>query len=114
MGRRETVDARPEPRLNVRTELTLLPMPAGAPPVEWRISDGPVAYEDGTGGDGGARRRHRRGKAPEQVWLLEHPPLYTAGTSARPQDVIEARFPVHEPAAAASSPITARASAWPM
>src|ERR1700760_4140453 len=36
------------------------------------------------------------GQAPEQVWLLEHPPLYTAGTSARPQDLVEARFPVHQ------------------
>ena len=35
------------------------------------------------------------GSAPELVWLLEHPPLYTAGTSARPEDLIDARFPVH-------------------
>jgi lipoyl(octanoyl) transferase len=35
------------------------------------------------------------GGAPELVWLLEHPALYTAGTSARPQELIEARFPVH-------------------
>jgi lipoyl(octanoyl) transferase len=35
------------------------------------------------------------GSAPELVWLLEHPPLYTAGTSARPGDLTEARFPVH-------------------
>jgi lipoyl(octanoyl) transferase len=35
------------------------------------------------------------GKAPELVWLLEHPPLYTSGTSARAADLIEARFPVH-------------------
>lgn len=36
------------------------------------------------------------GEAPELVWLLEHPPLYTAGTSARPQDLIEPdRFPVY-------------------
>ncbi len=34
------------------------------------------------------------GRADERVWLLEHPPLYTAGTSARPDDLIEARFPV--------------------
>ena len=34
------------------------------------------------------------GTAPELVWLLEHPPLYTGGTSARPQDLIDARFPV--------------------
>ena len=36
------------------------------------------------------------GTAAELVWLLEHPPLYTAGTSANPADVIEARFPVHD------------------
>ena len=36
------------------------------------------------------------GSAPELVWLLEHPPLYTAGTSAKTADVIDARFPVHE------------------
>ena len=52
---------------------------------------------------GRARRDGRRasprsptGSAPEQVWLLEHPPLYTAGTSAKPEDLIEARFPVHQ------------------
>jgi lipoyl(octanoyl) transferase len=36
------------------------------------------------------------GRAGELVWLLEHPPLYTAGTSARPGDLVEARFPVHD------------------
>jgi lipoyl(octanoyl) transferase len=36
-----------------------------------------------------------RGEERELVWLLEHPPLYTAGTSARAQELIEARFPVH-------------------
>ncbi len=36
-----------------------------------------------------------RGEARELVWLVEHPPLYTAGTSARPQELIEARFPVY-------------------
>src|SRR5215510_1249780 len=34
------------------------------------------------------------GTAPEFAWLIEHPPLYTAGTSARPQELLEARFPV--------------------
>ena len=42
-----------------------------------------------------ARPRIAEGEAPELVWLLEHPPLYTAGTSARPEELIEARFPVH-------------------
>ncbi len=36
-----------------------------------------------------------RGAAPERVWLIEHPPLYTAGTSAKESDLIDARFPVH-------------------
>jgi lipoyl(octanoyl) transferase len=36
------------------------------------------------------------GSRDEQVWLVEHPPLYTAGTSAKPADLLEARFPVHE------------------
>jgi lipoyl(octanoyl) transferase len=36
-----------------------------------------------------------QGSLPELVWLLEHPPLYTAGTSAKPEELIEARFPVH-------------------
>ena len=35
------------------------------------------------------------GRAPELVWLIEHPPLYTAGTSAKAEELIEARFPVH-------------------
>jgi lipoyl(octanoyl) transferase len=37
----------------------------------------------------------RTGTSPETVWLLQHPPLYTAGTSARPADLLEARFPVY-------------------
>ena len=35
-----------------------------------------------------------RGAAPEQIWLLEHPPLYTAGTSADPAEMLDPRFPV--------------------
>ena len=36
------------------------------------------------------------GRAPELIWLLEHPPLYTAGTSASPAELLDARFPVHQ------------------
>ncbi len=39
--------------------------------------------------------RMARGAAGERVWLLEHPSLYTAGTSAREEEILEARFPVH-------------------
>lgn len=50
----------------------------------------------GGGGDGGAGRGDRGGGASELVWLLEHPPLYTAGTSADDADLVApGRFPVH-------------------
>ena len=63
--------------------------------MEWRVSDGLVAYEDAV-----AEMERRAvdiaaGTARELVWLLEHPPIYTAGTSARDADVLQARFPVH-------------------
>jgi lipoyl(octanoyl) transferase len=69
---------------------------AGFPPVEWRVSDAPVPYEAALAAMDQRVAAITAGASPEQVWLLEHPPLYTAGTSARPQDLIEARFPVHK------------------
>lgn len=70
---------------------------AGSPPVEWAISDEPVAYEVAL------EEMERRvagiadGTMAERVWLLEHPALYTAGTSAKDQDLIAPdRFPVHK------------------
>jgi lipoyl(octanoyl) transferase len=69
---------------------------AGERPVEWRISPGPVAYPDAVRAMEERVAAIRAGTAGELVWLLEHPPLYTAGTSARPGDLLEpARFPVH-------------------
>ena len=75
--------------------LTLISSP-GRPPVEWRISDGPVGYETALAVMDERAAAIAAGTAPELVWLLEHPPLYTAGTSAKPQDLVEARFPVHQ------------------
>jgi lipoyl(octanoyl) transferase len=66
-----------------------------APPVEWRVSEGLVAYETAVAGMEALVERIAAGDAPEQVWLLEHPPIYTAGSSARDADLIDARFPVH-------------------
>jgi lipoyl(octanoyl) transferase len=67
-----------------------------AGPVGWRVSDGPVAYEAAMGWMEARVEGIARGAAPECVWLLEHPPLYTAGTSARPEDLVAPeRFPVH-------------------
>ncbi len=68
---------------------------AGAPPVQWRMSGRPVDYERALAEMDDRVAAIAAGEAPELVWLLEHPPLYTAGTSARPQELIEARFPVH-------------------
>ena len=65
-------------------------------PIDWRIDDAPVAYAEAVAAMDARVAAIRAGTAAEQVWLLEHPPLYTAGTSARPQDLLRPdRFPVH-------------------
>ncbi len=65
--------------------------------VEWRISDEPVAYPDAVAEMDARAAAIREGTAPELVWLLEHPPLYTAGTSANPEDLLETeRFPIFQ------------------
>ena len=63
--------------------------------VEWRISDRPVPYPEALAVMEERVAAIRAGDASELVWLLEHPPLYTAGTSARADDLLTpARFPV--------------------
>lgn len=82
--------------VNTRGDLTIgLSAATGAPPVEWLVSDRPMDYEAALSAMTERAEAIARGQAPELVWLLEHPALYTAGTSARPDDLIEARFPVH-------------------
>ncbi len=64
--------------------------------VEWRISDGLVPYEEALAGMEARVDAIIAGQAEECIWLLEHPPLYTAGTSAKPADLLEPdRFPVY-------------------
>ncbi|MGB6176065.1 MAG: lipoyl(octanoyl) transferase LipB, partial [Methylocella sp.] len=70
--------------------------PSDAAPVEWRISDALVPYADAVAFMDARAARISAGAAPELIWLLEHPPLYTAGTSARAADLVDARFPVHK------------------
>jgi lipoyl(octanoyl) transferase len=65
-------------------------------PVEWRVSAAPVGYEEAVAFMDARAAAIAAGNAPELVWLLEHPPLYTAGTGANMRDVIDARFPVFE------------------
>lgn len=63
--------------------------------MEWRVAANLVPYDESLATMAGRVAAIAEGRAPELVWLLEHPPLYTAGTSANPKDLIDARFPVH-------------------
>ncbi len=68
----------------------------GAGPVAWQVSDGCTDYEGALARMDADVAAIAAGNAPEKVWLLEHPPVYTAGTSADPDDLITPeRFPVH-------------------
>jgi lipoyl(octanoyl) transferase len=64
--------------------------------VEWRVDAGLTGYDAALAEMEGRAAAITDGHAGERIWLLEHPPLYTAGTSARARDLIEPRFPVHE------------------
>ncbi|WP_259783263.1 lipoyl(octanoyl) transferase LipB [Aestuariispira ectoiniformans] len=65
--------------------------------IEWKISDGLVDYEEAIAFMEQRVADIRAGTACECVWLLEHPPLYTAGTSARREDLLQPdRFPVYD------------------
>jgi hypothetical protein len=99
--------------------------------IRWQVSQGPVSYPEAVAVMERRVEAIRREGARELVWLLEHPPIYTAGTSAKPEDLISPqRFPVFQsgrwsgsssarltriwrsasPATAWSSSIAARAS----
>lgn len=77
------------------TARKLRPMPPINP--EWTISPEPVPYPQAQAAMEERVAQIRAGTAPEWVWLLEHPALYTAGTSAKPEDLLDSgRFPVFE------------------
>ncbi len=81
--------------VNTRNDLTIGALPGRAEaPVEWRIERDPVAYPEALALMEARARAIAAGDAGELVWLVEHPPLYTAGTSARPRDLLAANFPV--------------------
>jgi lipoyl(octanoyl) transferase len=82
--------------VNARNDLTIgLDLPPGAAAAEWRISPGLVPYEEALAAMETRAAAIADGAASELVWLLEHPPLYTAGTSARPEEMLDPRFPVY-------------------
>ena len=71
------------------------PLPTSSVPAAWEVADRLVPYPAALARMDQLVAAISRGEAPERVWLLEHPPLYTAGTSARDEDLVEPdRFPV--------------------
>ncbi len=77
--------------------MTFLVSPPEWCPPEWRIAEGPVPYPEAVATMEARAAAIRTEAAPELVWLLEHPPLYTAGTSAHAQDLLTPdRFPVFQ------------------
>ena len=79
--------------MSLRDDIRLTLRSAG--PVEWEISEGLVPYPQAMAAMDAYVDAIGRGQEPERIWLLEHPPLYTAGTSARVSDLVEPeRFPV--------------------
>ncbi|MGV3552553.1 lipoyl(octanoyl) transferase LipB [Rhizobium sp.] len=77
-------------------ETQMLPLP-GSAPVRWRVSDGLVGYDEAVAEMEREVGLIAEGAADELVWLVEHPPLYTAGTSAEDKDLLApSRFPVHK------------------
>ncbi|ALJ13160.1 lipoyl(octanoyl) transferase LipB [Sphingopyxis macrogoltabida] len=66
------------------------------PPPEWTVSSGHTDYETALLDMESRAAAIHAGEAGERIWLLEHPPLYTAGTSADPAELLDPRFPVYD------------------
>jgi lipoyl(octanoyl) transferase len=77
-----------------RDEIATQASTAAVAPTAWRIETAPVPYEKALAVMEARAAAIAAGEADELVWLLEHPPLYTAGTSARPEHLVDPRFPV--------------------
>jgi lipoyl(octanoyl) transferase len=84
--------------VNSRDDFDLMPFFAfdDTSAVEWRIAPAPVAYPDAVAAMEARAAAIAAGEAQELVWLLEHPPLYTAGTSGHETDLLDARFPLFQ------------------
>jgi lipoyl(octanoyl) transferase len=64
--------------------------------MDWEVSDTLIPYEEALAAMEARVARIRTQESPEKIWLLEHPPLYTAGTSAKAADLLNPRFPVFD------------------
>jgi lipoyl(octanoyl) transferase len=82
--------------LKTRDEIVTFPSspPPMAAAVAWRVEPTLVGYAEALGVMEARAAAIAAGEADELVWLIEHPPLYTSGTSARPEHLLDARFPV--------------------
>jgi lipoyl(octanoyl) transferase len=81
--------------VNARQNLDLTTFKArSGGPVEWRISERPVDYLEAVAAMEARAAAIAAGEAGELVWLLEHPPLYTSGTSGKQSDLLDPRFPL--------------------
>src|SRR4051794_9827725 len=82
--------------VNARESLDLTPFgrPADAGAVEWRVSGAPVPYPEAVSAMEARVAAIAEDTAPELIWLLDHPPLYTSGTSGKDADLLEPRFPL--------------------
>jgi lipoyl(octanoyl) transferase len=81
--------------VNDRQSLDLTPISlAGGGAVEWRISEAPVPYPEAVAVMEARVAAIAANQAPELVWLLEHPPIYTSGTSGKAADLLDPRFPI--------------------
>jgi lipoyl(octanoyl) transferase len=82
--------------VNARDQLAKsCPVRPGFPVPEWRLAHGLTGYDEALAEMDRRVADIAAGRVPELVWLLEHPPLYTAGTSASPAELLDARFPIH-------------------
>ncbi len=77
-------------------DLTAFAGLAGGGAVEWLIADAPVPYPEAVAAMEARVAAIAAHQAPELVWLLEHPPVYTSGTSGRDADLLDPRFPLFE------------------
>src|SRR6202451_562610 len=81
--------------VKARQSLDLTPFSRGpGAPVEWLISEAPVPYPEAVAFMEARAADIAGGRAAELVWLLEHPPLYTSGTSGKASDLLDPRFPM--------------------
>jgi lipoyl(octanoyl) transferase len=64
--------------------------------VEWQVAEAQVPYPDAVKAMESRAAAIAANEVPELVWLLEHPPLYTSGTSGKAEDLLEARFPLFQ------------------